>query len=93
MSYLSSTYEFLANSIMSRGVVFHPKNEWIVSCGGQETPRVRDLTKRTAINRFWVLASHPQLELNLSAALSMRKFSFLLHYKHSLLCTLDNGTA
>jgi coatomer protein complex subunit alpha (xenin) len=51
-------------------VVFHPKHELIVSCGEDKTIRVWDLTKRTAImtfrrelDRFWVLASHPQLNL------------------------------
>ncbi|KIY66676.1 Coatomer, alpha subunit [Cylindrobasidium torrendii FP15055 ss-10] len=50
--------------------LFHPKAELIVSCGEDKTIRVWDLTKRTAIqtfrrehDRFWVLASHPNLNL------------------------------
>ncbi|KAF7351614.1 Coatomer subunit alpha [Mycena sanguinolenta] len=50
--------------------LFHPKHELIVSCGEAKTVRVWDLAKRTAIqtfrrenDRFWVLASHPNLNL------------------------------
>ncbi|KAK0449697.1 coatomer WD associated region-domain-containing protein [Desarmillaria tabescens] len=50
--------------------LFHPKYELIVSCGEDKTVRVWDLAKRTAIqtfrrehDRFWVLASHPNLNL------------------------------
>ncbi|KAF9010448.1 Coatomer, alpha subunit [Hymenopellis radicata] len=50
--------------------LFHPKSELIVSCGEDKTVRVWDLAKRTAIqtfrrehDRFWVLASHPNLNL------------------------------
>lgn len=51
--------------------LFHPKHELIVSYGEDNTGRVWDLAKRTAIqtfrreqDRFWVLAAH--LNLNLS---------------------------
>lgn len=50
--------------------LFHPKSELIVSCGEDKTIRVWDLAKRSAIqtfrrenDRFWVLASHPNLNL------------------------------
>ncbi|KAF7308301.1 Coatomer subunit alpha [Mycena chlorophos] len=50
--------------------VLHPKHELIVSCGEGKTVRVWDLANRTAIqtfrredDRFWVLASHPDLNL------------------------------
>ena len=49
---------------------FHPKHELIVSCGEDKTVRVWDSAKRTAIqtfrreqDRFWVLATHPNLNL------------------------------
>ncbi|KAJ7739549.1 coatomer subunit alpha-2 [Mycena metata] len=50
--------------------LFHPKHELIVSCGEDKTIRVCDLAKRTSFetfrrenDRFWVLASHPNLNL------------------------------
>ncbi|KAG2199316.1 hypothetical protein INT47_012950, partial [Mucor saturninus] len=53
--------------------IFHPKQELILSAGEDRSIRVWDLTKRTSVatfkrdqDRFWVLASHP--ELNLFAA-------------------------
>jgi len=49
---------------------FHPKHEVIVSCGEDKTVRVWDSEKRSAIqtfrrehDRFWVLATHPNLNL------------------------------
>ncbi|CEP17781.1 hypothetical protein [Parasitella parasitica] len=55
------------------GAIFHPRQDLIVSAGEDKTIRVWDLTKRTAVSsfkrdhdRFWVLTSHP--ELNLFAA-------------------------
>ncbi|KAG1495626.1 hypothetical protein G6F47_008964 [Rhizopus delemar] len=54
-------------------VVFHPHQDLILSDSEDKTIRVWDLTKRTAVatfrrdhDRFWVLTSHP--ELNLFAA-------------------------
>lgn len=53
--------------------IFHPKQELILSAGEDKSIRIWDLTKRTSVatfkrdqDRFWVLASHP--ELNLFAA-------------------------
>ncbi|KAF8884902.1 coatomer subunit alpha-2 [Gymnopilus junonius] len=50
--------------------LFHPKHELIVSCSEDKTIRVWDLAKRSAIqtfrreqDRFWILASHPNLNL------------------------------
>ncbi|GAN06302.1 coatomer protein complex, subunit alpha [Mucor ambiguus] len=55
------------------GAMFHPRQDLIISAGEDKAIRVWDLTKRTAVvsfkrdhDRFWVLASHP--ELNLFAA-------------------------
>ncbi|KAG0142374.1 hypothetical protein CROQUDRAFT_135608 [Cronartium quercuum f. sp. fusiforme G11] len=54
-------------------VLFHPKHELIISDSEDKTIRVWDMSKRTAVqtfrrenDRFWVLTSHP--ELNLFAA-------------------------
>jgi len=59
------------NNVMS--ALFHPRQDLIVSAGEDKTIRVWDMHKRTAIqtfrrehDRFWVLSSHP--ELNLFAA-------------------------
>ncbi|KAI9472141.1 MAG: coatomer protein alpha subunit [Benjaminiella poitrasii] len=53
--------------------IFHPRQDLILSDSEDKTIRVWDLTKRTAVatfrrdhDRFWVLTSHP--ELNLFAA-------------------------
>jgi WD40 repeat protein len=53
--------------------LFHPRHELILSVGEDKTIRVWDMGKRTSIqtfrrehDRFWVLTSHP--ELNLFAA-------------------------
>ncbi|OBZ86731.1 Coatomer subunit alpha [Choanephora cucurbitarum] len=53
--------------------IFHPRHDLILSDSEDKTIRVWDLTKRTAVatfrrdhDRFWVLTSHP--ELNLFAA-------------------------
>ena len=61
-------------------VVFHPRQELIISNSEDKTIRVWDMTKRTALqnfrkehDRYWVLAAHP--ELNLFAA---GKFLFLI---------------
>lgn len=55
------------------GAIFHPKQDLIISTGEDKAIRIWDLTKRTAVasfkrdhDRFWVLSSHP--ELNLFAA-------------------------
>lgn len=53
--------------------IFHPKLELILSAGEDKAVRIWDLTKRNAVasfkrehDRFWVLTTHP--ELNLFAA-------------------------
>ncbi|KAK4519191.1 TFIIH complex serine/threonine-protein kinase subunit kin28 [Mucor velutinosus] len=55
------------------GAIFHPRQDLIISAGEDKAIRMWDLTKRTAVSsfkrdhdRFWVLTSHP--ELNLFAA-------------------------
>ena len=54
-------------------VMFHAKQDIIVSNSEDRSIRVRDVTKRTGVqtfrrehDRFWILASHP--EMNLLAA-------------------------
>ncbi|EGF83385.1 hypothetical protein BATDEDRAFT_32736 [Batrachochytrium dendrobatidis JAM81] len=55
------------------GVLFHPRQDLIISAAEDKTIRIWDMNKRTALqtfrrehDRFWVLISHP--ELNLFAA-------------------------
>ena len=54
-------------------VLFHPRQEIIISNSEDKTIRVWDLSKRAGIqtlrrehDRFWILAAHP--EMNLFAA-------------------------
>lgn len=54
-------------------VLFHPRQDLIISNSEDKTIRIWDMTKRTALqtfrrehDRFWILAAHP--ELNLFAA-------------------------
>jgi len=51
-------------------VLFHPRQELILSNSEDKSIRVWDMTKRTCLNtfrreneRFWVLAAHPTLNL------------------------------
>ncbi len=51
-------------------VLFHPRQELILSNSEDKSIRVWEMTKRTAVqtfrrehDRFWVLASHPSLNL------------------------------
>ena len=51
-------------------VLFHPRQELILSNSEDKSIRVWDLTKRTCLNtfrrehdRFWVMAAHPTLSL------------------------------
>jgi len=50
--------------------LFHPRHELLVSAGEDKTLRVWDMSRRTALatfrresERFWVLTSHPTLNL------------------------------
>jgi coatomer protein complex subunit alpha (xenin) len=54
-------------------VIFHPRQELIISNSEDKTIRVWDISKRSGIqtfrreyDRFWILAAHP--EVNLFAA-------------------------
>jgi coatomer protein complex subunit alpha (xenin) len=51
-------------------VLFHPRQELILSNSEDKSVRVWDMTKRTCLHtsrreheRFWVLAAHPSLNL------------------------------
>lgn len=64
-------------------VLFHPKQELILSNSEDKSIRVWDLTKRTCLNtfrrehdRFWVMAAHPTLGL---FAAGMPPSSFVLY--------------
>jgi coatomer protein complex subunit alpha (xenin) len=67
ISYCSETASLISSSL---GALFHPKHELILSNGEDKTIRIWDMSKRTAVqtfrrenDRFWVLTSHPSLNL------------------------------